>query len=117
MNTNLLSLFTGAAILAAPVSLCLAQTPAPARPAADSSPVKGLMVDGIAAVVGTKAILISEVEAAALSMRSEGREPKSELEFAQMKKDALDQLIDAELLVQKATVEKIEVNEATLLKQ
>jgi peptidyl-prolyl cis-trans isomerase SurA len=116
MKTNLLSLFTGAAILAAPVSLCSAQTVA-ARTSTDTPSVKGLMVDGIAAIVGTKAILMSEVDAQALTMRSAGREPKSELEFAQMKKEALDQLIDAELLVQKAAVEKVEVNDADLLKQ
>ena len=110
MNINLLSLFSGAAILAAPVSFCLAQTPAVRPPTADTSAAKGLMVDGIAAIVGSKIILVSEVDARALQMRSEGREPKSELEFAQMKKEALDLLVEVELLVQRAVTEKVEVN-------
>lgn len=123
MRTELLSLFTGAAILAAPLSLCHAQTlpatsaaaPPAARASTDSS--KKLQVDGIAAIVGDKTILISEVEAAVNEMRAQGREPTSEREYAQMKADALNDLIDAELLVQRASVEKIEVNDATLQKQ
>lgn len=120
MRTSLLSLVTGAAIIAAPVALCRAQTPPAAAPAAQppvkpraaDTTFKGLPVDGIAAVVGESVILVSEVEAAALQQRSQGREPKSEKEFAQMKKDALTALISEELLIQKAKAEKIEANDA-----
>ena len=123
MRTGLLSLVTGAAMFAAPVSLCAAQTPpatpvaAPAatRPTADSS--KKLQVDAIAATVGDKVILVSEIESQVNVMRSRGREPKSELEFAEMKREALNELIDVELLVQRAVIEKIEVNDAVLQKQ
>jgi peptidyl-prolyl cis-trans isomerase SurA len=123
MRTGLLSLLTGAAIIAAPVSLCAAQTPpatptaspAVTRSAADTS--KNLQVDGIAATVGDKVILISEVEAFVNAMRSKGREPKSELEYAEMKRDALNELIDIELLVQKAVSEKVEVQDAVVQKQ
>lgn len=115
MRTPLLSLVTGAAILAAPVAFCHAQVaPAPAakaRALADSAK-KPLPVDGIAAVVGESVILVSEVEQAALTQRSQGREPKNEREFAQMKKEALDALIQEELLVQKAKTEKVEANDA-----
>ncbi|MES2524255.1 MAG: peptidylprolyl isomerase [Gemmatimonadota bacterium] len=118
MRTNLLAYLTGAAILAAPVSLALGQTPV--RPAADSapkSPQTPLRIDGIAAMVGTKPILISEVEAQALQMRAGGRNPSSEREFAEMKKEALAELIDVEVLVQKAAEEKVEVTDAEMAKE
>ncbi|HYW30599.1 MAG TPA: peptidylprolyl isomerase [Gemmatimonas sp.] len=126
MRTNLLALLTGAAILAAPVSLALTQTPV--RPPADSAtrpgtaaasapPSAPLRIDGIAAIVGTKPILISEVEAQALQMRASGRNPTSEREFAEMKKEALAELIDVEVLVQKAAEEKVEVSDLDMQKE
>ena len=115
MRISLLSLVTGAAILAAPVSRCFAQgapSPATKRSApSDTTPQKGVVVDGIAAIVGEQVILISEVDARALQMRAAGPDPKSEREFAEMKKEALTALVNEELLVQKAKVEKVEAND------
>lgn len=117
MRTSLLSLVTGAAMIAAPVALCRAQVapvkaPAAKPPVADTSKARALPVDGIAAVVGESVILVSEVEAAALGSRAQGREPKSEREFAEMKKEALTSLINEELMVRKAKAEKVEANDA-----
>ncbi len=116
---RLLSLLTGAAIVAAPVSLSRAQgagTQPPAKaaakpkPAAETAPV--LAVDGVAAVVGDQVILISEVQAAANTERASGKvKVESAKDLAKLEADVLNQLIDVELLVQKAKVEKVEVND------
>lgn len=115
---------TGAALCAAPLSLVLAATMAatahaqavPAKTAkADSSAVvPTLPVDGIAAVVGDQVVLISEVTAEALRRRSAGAPIRTREEYVKLETEVRDQQIEAELLVQKAKEEKIEVNKSEL---
>ncbi len=116
MNPRLFSLLTGAAIFAAPLSVTPAQdAPKPApKPAADTTPVKGLPVDGIAAVVGDQVVLVSEVLAAVNAARSSGAKVTSAQDLIKLETDILQQLVEAELLVQKAKELKVEANEAEL---
>ena len=116
MNPRLFSLLTGAAIFAAPLSVTPAQdAPKPApKPAADTTPVKGLPVDGIAAVVGDQVVLVSEVLAAVNAARSSGAKVTSAQDLLTLETDILQQLVEAELLVQKAKELKVEANEAEL---
>jgi peptidyl-prolyl cis-trans isomerase SurA len=105
-------------LVAMPVA---AQQP-PARPAtpaaaATDTTEKKTNVDGVAAIVGDQVVLISEVMTRVNFARAAGREPKSMAELAKMQRDAVDSLVEEELLVQKAKAEKIEVNEADLLRQ
>ena len=120
---RLLSLLTGAAIVAAPVSLSLAQsagTQPPAKPAAKSAVTAKdtanlLPLDGIAAVVGDQVILVSEVMAAVNTERASGRaKVDNAKELAKLEMDVINQLVDAELLVQKAKAEKVEVNDVDI---
>jgi peptidyl-prolyl cis-trans isomerase SurA len=111
-------------LLALPVALTPigAQQPPVSRPttpqtvAADTGDKK-TNVDGVAAIVGDQVVLISEVMTRVNFARAAGREPKSMAELAKMQRDAVDSLVEEELLVQKAKAEKIEVNEADLLRQ
>ena len=96
--TRLLTRFlTGAAILAAPLSLAVRPTPVAAQPPTqppvtkpapkDSTqkpaprdttmPPGGIPIDGIAAIVGDQVVLISEVEAEAMRRRAQGTPVKS----------------------------------------
>jgi peptidyl-prolyl cis-trans isomerase SurA len=118
MNIRLLSLITGAAIVAAPVSLSHAQAaPKPPAKAAGKDTTRGLPIDGVAAVVGDQVVLVSEVQAAANSARADGAKVESAKDLAKLEADILQQLIDAELLVQRAKVEKIEVNDVEVQSQ
>jgi peptidyl-prolyl cis-trans isomerase SurA len=117
MMTRLLSLVTGVALVAAPLSVPLAQdAPKPApKTAADSvQPIKGVPVDGIAAVVGDQVVLVSEVLAAVNAARSSGAKITSAEELAKLESDVLQQLVEAELLVQKAKELKVEPNDTDL---
>lgn len=126
MMPRLLSLLTGAAIVAAPVSLSRAQgagTQPPAKPpvAPTAKPAKVsvdtanlLPLDGVAAVVGDQVILISEVMAAVNTERARGAKVESAKDMAKLETDVLNQLVDAELLVQKAKAEKVEVNDTDI---
>lgn len=109
---------TGAAIVAAPLSLVSAQaTPpaaAPAKAAAAADTVKGLPIDGIAAIVGDQVILVSEVMAAVNQARAGGAKVENAKDLAKLEADILEQLVDAELLVQKAKLEKVEVNDGDI---
>jgi peptidyl-prolyl cis-trans isomerase SurA len=120
---RLLTLLTGAAIVAAPVSLSRAQgagTQPPARAtakpktaAADTGNV--LPIDGVAAIVGDQVILVSEVLAAVNTERASGRvKVENAKDLAKLEEDVLNQLVDAELLVQKAKAEKVEVNDGDI---
>jgi peptidyl-prolyl cis-trans isomerase SurA len=123
-----LRILTGAAMSAAPLSLCLiaalattaaaqatSTTPAAkAGPKDTVPPVKTLSIDGVAAVVGDQVVLISEVTAEALRRRSAGAPVKSPADLAKLEAEVLQQLMEAELLVQKAKAEKVEVNDADL---
>ena len=127
MTRNLPRFLTGAAMLAAPLSLCLLALPlaaqdttakavpkdtAKAKTTQDTAKVKALQVDGIAGVVGDQVILISEVQAEAIRRRSSGMQINSKEEYDKLLTEVRDQLMEAELLVQKAKSEKVEVNEA-----
>ena len=115
------SLLTGAAFLAAP-SFVHAQAATPpakppaeaAKPAAAPDTVKGLPLDGLAAVVGDQVILVSEVMTAVNQARASGAKVESAKDLARLEQDVLDQMIDAELLVQKAKDEKVEVQDAEI---
>jgi peptidyl-prolyl cis-trans isomerase SurA len=74
-------------------------------------------MDGVAAVVGPQIILVSEVMAGANQARASGAPVTSARDLAKLEKDILDQLIEAELLVQKAKDEKVEVSEVDLQRQ
>ncbi len=113
------TLVTGAALAAAPsfvhAQATGARTTEPAKPpsqppVADS--VKGLPLDGIAAIIGDQVILVSEVVTAVNQARAGGAKVESAKDLARLEKDVLDQMIDAELLVQKAKDEKVEVADA-----
>lgn len=111
----------GAALLAAP-SFVHAQGATPpakppaeaAKPAAAQDSVKGLPLDGLAAVVGDQVILVSEVMTAVNQARASGAKVESAKDLARLEQDILDQMIDAELLVQKAKAEKVEVQDAEI---
>ena len=116
---------TGAALFAAPLSLCLvlaAAAPAQAQDSTvkvtpkDSAKVKAtsLPVDGIAAVVGDQVVLISEVQAEAIRRRGLGYPVTSREDLIKLETEVRDQLLEAELLVQKAKEAKVEINEADL---
>lgn len=109
-------LFAVAALAAAPAVVHAQVTPpvatkpaAPAKPAPDT--VRGLPVDGIAAVVGDQLILVSEVMTAVNQARASGAKVESDADLARLEADILERLIDAELLVQKAKSEKVEVQD------
>lgn len=102
-------LLAGAALCAAPVGGARAQ----------EGPPKGkpLAMDGVAAIVGNQVILVSEVMAGANQARASGAQVNSARELAKLEKDILDQLIEAELLVQKAKEEKVEAAEPDIQRQ
>ena len=109
---------TGAAMFAAPLSLGFTALSASVA-SAQATPVKDttappsiLTVDGIAAVVGDKVVTINEVQAEALRRRSTGYPVANRDDYVKLEKQVLQQMVEAELLVQKAHAEKIEVNEA-----
>ena len=122
MTRTLPRFLTGAALFAAPLSLLLLAKPASAQAAAvtpvrkDSTtqPPKTLPIDGIAAIVGDQVVLISEVTAEALRRRSAGAPIKTKEDFDKLQTEVLNQLLEAELLVQKAKLDKIEINDAEL---
>lgn len=118
-RSSLYLLLTGAAIVAAPVSLSYAQDTTAAKtakaPVSDSA--RGIPVDGIAAVVGDQVILVSEMMASVNSARAQGAKVENARDLARLETDALQQLIEAELLVQKAKAEKVEVNDLDLQSQ
>ncbi|WP_396223039.1 peptidylprolyl isomerase [Gemmatimonas sp.] len=112
MNHRLL--LTAVALMAAPV-LVRAQATAASTAAAAAKPaqdtVRGLPIDGIAAIVGDQIILVSEVMTAVNQARASGAKVESAADLAKLEADILERLIDAELLVQKAKDEKVEVQD------
>lgn len=109
------SLLTGAALFAAPLSLASAQggTP-PARAAGAPDTLKALPIDGIAAIVGDQVVLVSEVMSEVNRARAGGAKVESAKDLARLEKEVLEQLVDVELLVQKAKIEKVEVNDVDI---
>ncbi len=80
----------------------------------DTTPPAGLPIDGVAAVVGDQTILISEVLAEANRRRAAGADVKSAADMARLESRVVSDLVEAELLVQKAKSEKVEVNDADI---
>lgn len=119
MMLRLLSrpILAGAALALAPsVVRAQATPPVPAKAEvadtkAAQDTVKGLPIDGIAAIVGDQLILVSELMTAVNQARASGAKVESAADLAALEKDILERLIDAELLVQKAKDEKVEVQD------
>jgi peptidyl-prolyl cis-trans isomerase SurA len=107
-------------VLLAAVPVAGAQTrPAPPTPPAAPAPVTlvatgaDLPVDRIAAVVGTKPIMFSEVLESVFERRAQGQLqfPADSAGQAAVARQVLGELVDEEILVQKATEAKTEVSE------
>ena len=104
MRHSLMLAAAAAALFAAPLAAQLG-TP---KQAPNSPPV----IDGVVAVVGTTPILRSEVEERLAQARASGQKmPDDSAGQQQMIKELLDQIIDEDLLVQKAKDEKIEISD------
>ena len=88
-----------------------AQLPAGARQAADPP----LEVDRVVAVVGTTPILYSELLDELLMRRARGLQlPEDSADRVRVEREVLGEMVDAELLVQKAKDEKVEVSDDDL---
>ena len=99
-------------LVAIPLQSSLAQDVVPQR---SGSPNRGaLPLDRIAAVVGTKAILVSDIEAALASQQTPV--PPDSAERLTLQKAVLEQLIDIEVLVQRAEADTaLLINEVEVL--
>ena len=93
-----------------------AQVPTPARPSASKGGPPVVAVDRVIAVAGEHAILWSEVLEEYNTRRAQGMPiPTDSVEHRKLIERMIDELIDAELLVQKAAVEKVEVVDGDVL--
>lgn len=81
------------------------------KAAGDSGQVAHVPIDGVAAVVGPNVILVSEVLARANQRRAAGVEPRNPRELAELQREVLQELIESELLVQRARQDSVQVNE------
>ncbi len=99
-------------LVAIPLQSSTAQDVVPQR---SGSPNRGaLPLDRIAAVVGTKAILVSDIEAALASQQTPV--PPDSAERLTLQKAVLEQLIDIEVLVQRAEADTaLLINEVEVL--
>ena len=105
----------GVAALGAPTTLNAQSAASTASPAAKpDTGSRGLPIDGIAAVVGDQVILVSELMTAVNQARASGAKVESAADLAKLEADILERLIDAELLVQKAKAEKVEVQDGDI---
>lgn len=120
LRIRIQSLALGATLLATPSLVTLsaqagtsktADKPT-ASPAKDSSRV--LPVDGIAAIVGDQVVLVTEVTAEVNRRRAAGAKVTNLAEEIALEQAVLEQLVEAELLVQKAKAEKVESNDADI---
>ena len=107
-------------ILAASLACALslhAQTPVPAvRPANAGPAVTIVPVDRVIAIAGDHPILWSEVLEEYNTRRAQGMPiPTDSVEHHKLIVKLIDDLIDAEVLVQKAVVEKVEVTDGDVL--
>ncbi len=107
------------AVLAASLTCTLAlhaQTPA-APPAARPAPARtAVPVDRVIAIAGTHPILWSEVLEEYNTRRAQGMPiPADSVEHRKLVEKLIDDIIDAEVLVAKAAVEKVEVTDGDVL--
>jgi peptidyl-prolyl cis-trans isomerase SurA len=91
-----------------------AQVPTPTAPAAVARPVnRPIEVDRVVAIVGDQPLLWSDVLAAINQQRAAGVQiPQDSASQDSLARDVLNQLIDEEILVQKAHEMKVDVTEA-----
>jgi peptidyl-prolyl cis-trans isomerase SurA len=108
--------FAIAALALAGVASAQEPTPAPAVPtppasAATAAPDTVIPLDRIIAVVGEQPITQYDLQERILAMQQAPgfRRPTNEEEFQRLAQEIINQLIDEELLVQKATLLKIEI--------
>ena len=100
------------------LSLVIAIAPAvgaqvPARPSATVAPAAGIAVDRVVAIVGDQPLLWSDVLAFINQQRAAGVQiPADSVGQEAFAKEALNSLIDEEILVQKAHEMKVEVTES-----
>jgi len=87
------------------------ETAATLAKAGGQDTVRGLPIDGVAAVVGDQIVLVSEVLAEVNRRRAAGAKVTSAAEQVALEQGVMEQLVEAELLVQKAKAEKVEANE------
>ncbi len=99
-------------------AVCLPVLAAPAAAQGDGRAAAGaagqgapIPVDGVAAVVGQHVVLKSEVLARVNQRRAAGQEPRTPRELAELEKAVLEELVEEELLVQRARRDSIQVNE------
>ncbi len=99
-------------LIALPVAVS-AQTPAPApspQRVASAAPESAIPVDRVVAVVGGQVILWSDVMSSINQQRAAGLQlPPDSAGQAALARDALNALVDEEILVQKAHLMKVEV--------
>lgn len=108
----MLRLTLAASLVAIPSSALSAQDPVPQRSASLNR--GALPLDRIAAVVGTKAILVSDIDAALASQQTPM--PADSAERLKLQRAVLEQLIDVEVLVQRAEQDtSLLINEVEVL--
>ncbi|AHG91282.1 SurA domain-containing protein [Gemmatirosa kalamazoonensis] len=99
------------AAVAAPAAAQSTPSAVPATPPA-TGPIE---VDRVVAIVGDQPILYSELRDEVLTRRAQGLEvPTDSAALAKLEASVLSEMIDAELLVQKAKEEKVEVSDDDL---
>ncbi len=104
-----------AALLTCAVAL-QAQTPPAVRPAGAATAPLLVPVDQVIAIAGDHPILWSEVLEEYNTRRAQGMPiPPDSVEHRKLVEKIIDELIDAEILVQKAVVEKVEVADGDVL--
>ena len=88
-------------------------TPAPAAAAtSDTARKDALVINRIVAVVNDVPIMLSDVMDRAIRSRAESATPPDSEQMVVLQTAALEDLIDEQVLLQKAKVEKIEIDEA-----
>jgi peptidyl-prolyl cis-trans isomerase SurA len=97
-------------------ALLQAQTPPAALPAGTPASPAVVPVDRVIAIAGDRPILWSEVLEEYNTRRAQGMPiPPDSVEHRKLVEKIIDELIDAEVLVQKAVAEKVEVNDGDVL--
>lgn len=103
------------------VAACVAFTAGgalPARAAAAAAPDSAEVIDGVAAVVGTDVVLLSEVEQQAYVAAMQAQvDPADSAKLHQIRQDTLDRLIDEKLILQEATRQGIAVPDSEVTTQ